>query len=144
MNGCGAVGTKPAPSCSCCRLSTLSPPVLGCFYTECGGTDAFLWHITPSLTHFIPSTRCSQSYPVQAVGMVSRGERLAAVTAVPVGSGTLPAFPGISHPLDTLQVVIETDTSSYAFRLMSFDDLEQVVVHVTMSLKKVFPDSSPG
>ncbi|OXB57249.1 hypothetical protein ASZ78_016424 [Callipepla squamata] len=41
-------------------------------------------------------------------------------------------------------VVIETDTSSYAFRLMSFDDLEQVVVHVTMSLKKVFPDSSPG
>ncbi|NXC43563.1 CARL2 protein, partial [Penelope pileata] len=41
-------------------------------------------------------------------------------------------------------VVIETDTSSYAFRLMSFDDLEQVVIHVTMSLKKVFPDSSPG
>ncbi|XP_048814678.1 capping protein, Arp2/3 and myosin-I linker protein 2 isoform X3 [Lagopus muta] len=41
-------------------------------------------------------------------------------------------------------VAIETDTSSYAFRLMSFDDLEQVVVHVTMSLKKVFPDSSPG
>uniref|UniRef100_A0A8C4KJ16 Capping protein regulator and myosin 1 linker 2 n=1 Tax=Dromaius novaehollandiae TaxID=8790 RepID=A0A8C4KJ16_DRONO len=27
---------------------------------------------------------------------------------------------------------------------MSFDDLEQVVIHVTMSLKKVFPDSSPG
>ncbi|NXA42822.1 CARL2 protein, partial [Eudromia elegans] len=43
-----------------------------------------------------------------------------------------------------LQVAIETDTSSYAFRLMSFDDLEQVVIHVTMSLKKVFPDSSPG
>ncbi|KAM8799266.1 capping protein, Arp2/3 and myosin-I linker protein 2 [Eudromia elegans] len=41
-------------------------------------------------------------------------------------------------------VAIETDTSSYAFRLMSFDDLEQVVIHVTMSLKKVFPDSSPG
>ncbi|KYO37006.1 leucine-rich repeat-containing protein 16C isoform C [Alligator mississippiensis] len=41
-------------------------------------------------------------------------------------------------------VVIETDTSSYAFRLMSFDDLEQIVIHVTMSLKKVFPDSSPG
>uniref|UniRef100_A0A8C3PYT7 Capping protein regulator and myosin 1 linker 2 n=1 Tax=Chrysolophus pictus TaxID=9089 RepID=A0A8C3PYT7_CHRPC len=76
--------------------------------------------------------------------MMSKGECLAAVTAVPAGSGTLPAFPGISHPLDTLQVVIETDTSSYAFRLMSFDDLEQVVVHVTMSLKKVFPDSSPG
>ncbi|XP_010583490.1 PREDICTED: leucine-rich repeat-containing protein 16C [Haliaeetus leucocephalus] len=41
-------------------------------------------------------------------------------------------------------VVIETDVASYAFRFMSFDDLEQVVIHVTMSLKKVFPDSSPG
>ncbi|NWH72122.1 CARL2 protein, partial [Piaya cayana] len=41
-------------------------------------------------------------------------------------------------------VVIETDALSYAFRFMSFDDLEQVVIHVTMSLKKVFPDSSPG
>ncbi|XP_067390497.1 capping protein, Arp2/3 and myosin-I linker protein 2 [Emydura macquarii macquarii] len=40
--------------------------------------------------------------------------------------------------------VIDTDTSSYTFRLMSLDDLEQVVLHVTMSLKKVFPDSSPG
>ncbi|XP_075016990.1 capping protein, Arp2/3 and myosin-I linker protein 2 [Calonectris borealis] len=41
-------------------------------------------------------------------------------------------------------VVIETDAASYAFRFMSFDDLEQVVIHVTVSLKKVFPDSSPG
>ncbi|NWW91783.1 CARL2 protein, partial [Rhynochetos jubatus] len=41
-------------------------------------------------------------------------------------------------------VVIEMDAASYAFRFMSFDDLEQVVIHVTMSLKKVFPDSSPG
>ncbi|XP_042653361.1 capping protein, Arp2/3 and myosin-I linker protein 2 isoform X2 [Tyto alba] len=41
-------------------------------------------------------------------------------------------------------VVIETVAASYAFRFMSFDDLEQVVIHVTMSLKKVFPDSSPG
>ncbi|KAM8984697.1 capping protein, Arp2/3 and myosin-I linker protein 2 isoform 2-T2 [Ara ararauna] len=41
-------------------------------------------------------------------------------------------------------VVIETDTASYAFQFMSSDDLEQVVIHVTMSLKKVFPDSSPG
>ncbi|NXE27765.1 CARL2 protein, partial [Ardeotis kori] len=40
-------------------------------------------------------------------------------------------------------VVIETDTASYAFRFMAFHDLEQVVIHVTMSLKKVFPDSSP-
>ncbi|NXE42107.1 CARL2 protein, partial [Ptilorrhoa leucosticta] len=41
-------------------------------------------------------------------------------------------------------VVIETDAASYTFRFMSLDDLEQVVIHVTMSLKKVFPDSSLG
>ncbi|XP_037733355.1 capping protein, Arp2/3 and myosin-I linker protein 2 isoform X1 [Chelonia mydas] len=41
-------------------------------------------------------------------------------------------------------VVLDTDTASYTFRLVSLDDLEQVVRHVTMSLKKVFPDSSPG
>ncbi|NXB67350.1 CARL2 protein, partial [Struthidea cinerea] len=41
-------------------------------------------------------------------------------------------------------VVIETVAASYAFRFMSLDDLEQVVIHVTMSLKKVFPDSSLG
>ncbi|NXB73911.1 CARL2 protein, partial [Donacobius atricapilla] len=41
-------------------------------------------------------------------------------------------------------VVIETYAASYAFRFMSLDDLEQVVIHVTMSLKKVFPDSSLG
>ncbi|NXO77999.1 CARL2 protein, partial [Sitta europaea] len=41
-------------------------------------------------------------------------------------------------------VVIETDAATYAFRFMSLDDLEQVVIHVTMSLKKVFPDSSLG
>ncbi|KAM9374138.1 LOW QUALITY PROTEIN: capping protein, Arp2/3 and myosin-I linker protein 2 [Phaethornis superciliosus] len=41
-------------------------------------------------------------------------------------------------------VVIETDAASYALQFMSFDDLERVVFHVTMSLKKVFPDSSPG
>ncbi|NXE09201.1 CARL2 protein, partial [Lophotis ruficrista] len=40
-------------------------------------------------------------------------------------------------------VVIETDTASYAFRFMAFHDLEQVVIHVIMSLKKVFLDSSP-
>ncbi|NXR71569.1 CARL2 protein, partial [Pycnonotus jocosus] len=41
-------------------------------------------------------------------------------------------------------VVIETDPASYAFRFLSLDDLEQVVIHVTMSLKKVIPDSSLG
>ncbi|XP_075796730.1 capping protein, Arp2/3 and myosin-I linker protein 2 isoform X2 [Pelodiscus sinensis] len=47
---------------------------------------------------------------------------------------------GIQEPS---QVAVETDTASYVFRLVSLDDLEQVVIHVTMSLKKVFPDSSP-
>ncbi|NWS41282.1 CARL2 protein, partial [Probosciger aterrimus] len=41
-------------------------------------------------------------------------------------------------------VVIETDTASHAFQFMSSDGLEQVVIHITMSLKKVFPDSSAG
>ncbi|XP_074865217.1 capping protein, Arp2/3 and myosin-I linker protein 2 [Carettochelys insculpta] len=42
------------------------------------------------------------------------------------------------------QVVIETDTASFVFRLMSLDDLEQVVVHISMSLRKVLSDYSPG
>ncbi|XP_029466541.1 F-actin-uncapping protein LRRC16A-like [Rhinatrema bivittatum] len=45
---------------------------------------------------------------------------------------------------DSSLVVIETDNSDYSFRLMSLEDLEQVVIHVTTSIKKVFPDSSPG
>ncbi|XP_072926024.1 capping protein, Arp2/3 and myosin-I linker protein 2 isoform X1 [Hemitrygon akajei] len=44
---------------------------------------------------------------------------------------------------DHSQVVIETEKSSYTLKLMSFEDLEQVVTHVTASLKKIFPDSSP-
>ncbi|XP_030137945.4 capping protein, Arp2/3 and myosin-I linker protein 2 isoform X1 [Taeniopygia guttata] len=50
----------------------------------------------------------------------------------------------VQEPSVTLQVVIETDAASFAFRFMSLDDMEQVVIHVTMSLKKVFPDSSLG
>ncbi|KAG7468656.1 hypothetical protein MATL_G00145410 [Megalops atlanticus] len=42
------------------------------------------------------------------------------------------------------QVVIETDRQSYSLSLMSVEDLEAVVSHVTASLKKIFPDSSPG
>ncbi|NXX40449.1 CARL2 protein, partial [Tricholaema leucomelas] len=41
-------------------------------------------------------------------------------------------------------VVIETEAASYALRFMAFHDLQQVITHVTMALKKVFPDSSPG
>ncbi|XP_042293705.1 capping protein, Arp2/3 and myosin-I linker protein 2 [Sceloporus undulatus] len=42
------------------------------------------------------------------------------------------------------QFVIETDTSCFEFKFFSPDDLEHVVIHVVASLKKVFPDSSPG
>ncbi|XP_052008755.1 capping protein, Arp2/3 and myosin-I linker protein 2 [Xyrauchen texanus] len=42
------------------------------------------------------------------------------------------------------QVVIETDRQIYSFSLMSVRDLEAVVTNITASLKKIFPDSSPG
>ncbi|XP_041446013.1 F-actin-uncapping protein LRRC16A-like [Xenopus laevis] len=41
-------------------------------------------------------------------------------------------------------VVIHTDTHLYQFRFLSSEDLEQVIFHVATSIKKVFPDSSPG
>ncbi|XP_042631164.1 capping protein, Arp2/3 and myosin-I linker protein 3-like isoform X2 [Cyprinus carpio] len=44
----------------------------------------------------------------------------------------------------TEQVVIETHKQIYSLSLMSVRDLEAVVTHVTASLKKIFPDSSPG
>ncbi|XP_059507626.1 capping protein, Arp2/3 and myosin-I linker protein 2 [Stegostoma tigrinum] len=48
------------------------------------------------------------------------------------------------NAVDHTQVVIETEKISYQLKLMSLEDLEQVVSHVTTSLKKIFPDSSPG
>ncbi|KAK3570366.1 hypothetical protein QTP86_018564 [Hemibagrus guttatus] len=42
------------------------------------------------------------------------------------------------------QVTIETDRQTYSLSLMSVEDLEAVVSHVAASLKKIFPDSSPG
>ncbi|XP_041693316.1 capping protein, Arp2/3 and myosin-I linker protein 2 [Coregonus clupeaformis] len=42
------------------------------------------------------------------------------------------------------QVVIETDRQTYSLSLTSVEDLEAMVSHVTASLKKIFPDSSPG
>ncbi|XP_007887782.1 capping protein, Arp2/3 and myosin-I linker protein 2 [Callorhinchus milii] len=48
------------------------------------------------------------------------------------------------NTIDLNQIVIETEKISYSFKLMSLEDLEQVVSHVTASLKKIFPDSSPG
>lgn len=42
------------------------------------------------------------------------------------------------------QVIIETDRQIYSLSLMSAEDMEAVVSHVAASLKKIFPDSSPG
>ncbi|NXP76254.1 CARL2 protein, partial [Ramphastos sulfuratus] len=41
-------------------------------------------------------------------------------------------------------VAIETEAASYTLRFNAFHDLQQVITHITMALKKVFPDSSPG
>ncbi|XP_061450461.1 capping protein, Arp2/3 and myosin-I linker protein 2 isoform X2 [Rhineura floridana] len=41
------------------------------------------------------------------------------------------------------QVVMETDESSFEFDFLSLEDLERMVIHVVMSLKKIFPDSPP-
>uniref|UniRef100_A0A6J0V2F1 Capping protein, Arp2/3 and myosin-I linker protein 2 isoform X2 n=1 Tax=Pogona vitticeps TaxID=103695 RepID=A0A6J0V2F1_9SAUR len=42
------------------------------------------------------------------------------------------------------QIVIETDESSFQFEFSSLDELEHMVIHVVTSLKRLFPDSSPG
>ncbi|XP_046889402.1 capping protein, Arp2/3 and myosin-I linker protein 2 [Hypomesus transpacificus] len=42
------------------------------------------------------------------------------------------------------QVVIETDTEVFLLSLTFVEDLEAMISHVTASLKKIFPDSSPG
>ncbi|XP_053571681.1 capping protein, Arp2/3 and myosin-I linker protein 3-like [Bombina bombina] len=41
-------------------------------------------------------------------------------------------------------VVIDTDSCVYPFNFTSLEDLEHVILHVITSIKKVFPDSSPG
>ncbi|KAM8945583.1 capping protein, Arp2/3 and myosin-I linker protein 2-like [Pelodytes ibericus] len=41
-------------------------------------------------------------------------------------------------------VVIDTECYLYPFKFTCLEDLEQVVIHVTTSIKKIFPDSSPG
>ncbi|XP_075044908.1 capping protein, Arp2/3 and myosin-I linker protein 2 [Mixophyes fleayi] len=41
-------------------------------------------------------------------------------------------------------VVFDTDSCVYPFQFMSLEDLEQVIIHVTTSIKKVVPDTSPG
>ncbi|KAM7413820.1 hypothetical protein PAMA_018894 [Pampus argenteus] len=42
------------------------------------------------------------------------------------------------------QIVLETDRQTLSFRVLHIEDLEAMVSHMTASLKRIFPDSSPG
>ncbi|XP_029009123.1 capping protein, Arp2/3 and myosin-I linker protein 2 isoform X3 [Betta splendens] len=42
------------------------------------------------------------------------------------------------------QIVLETDRQTLSFSALQIEDLEAVVSHITASLKRIFPDSSPG
>uniref|UniRef100_UPI003AB0517A capping protein, Arp2/3 and myosin-I linker protein 3-like n=1 Tax=Centroberyx gerrardi TaxID=166262 RepID=UPI003AB0517A len=42
------------------------------------------------------------------------------------------------------QIVLETDRETFSFSVLRVEDLEAMVSHMTASLKKIFPDSSPG
>ncbi|KAK2918344.1 capping protein, Arp2/3 and myosin-I linker protein 2 isoform X2 [Channa argus] len=42
------------------------------------------------------------------------------------------------------QVVLETDRQTLSFSVLHVEDLEAMVGHMTASLKRIFPDSSPG
>ncbi|XP_062276911.1 capping protein, Arp2/3 and myosin-I linker protein 2 [Scomber scombrus] len=42
------------------------------------------------------------------------------------------------------QIVLETDRKTLSFSVLHIDDLEAMVSHMTGSLKRIFPDSSPG
>ncbi|XP_034052519.1 capping protein, Arp2/3 and myosin-I linker protein 2 isoform X3 [Gymnodraco acuticeps] len=42
------------------------------------------------------------------------------------------------------QVVLETDRQTLSFSVLHVEDLEAMVCHMTASLKRIFPDSSPG
>ncbi|KAM3849586.1 capping protein, Arp2/3 and myosin-I linker protein 3-like, partial [Diretmus argenteus] len=47
--------------------------------------------------------------------------------------------------IDSLtQVVLQTDRETYSFTVSRVEDIEAMVSHITASLKKIFPDSSPG
>lgn len=43
-----------------------------------------------------------------------------------------------------LQMVLETDRQSLSFSMLHDEDLKAVISHMTASLKRIFPDSSPG
>ncbi|XP_044049141.1 capping protein, Arp2/3 and myosin-I linker protein 2 isoform X3 [Siniperca chuatsi] len=42
------------------------------------------------------------------------------------------------------QIVLETDRQTLSFSVLHIEDLEAMVSHMTASLKRIFPDSSPG
>ncbi|XP_067444796.1 capping protein, Arp2/3 and myosin-I linker protein 2 isoform X2 [Thunnus thynnus] len=42
------------------------------------------------------------------------------------------------------QIVLETDRQTLSFSVLRIEDLEAMVSHMTASLKRIFPDSSPG
>ncbi|XP_070763209.1 capping protein, Arp2/3 and myosin-I linker protein 2 [Enoplosus armatus] len=42
------------------------------------------------------------------------------------------------------QIVLETDSQTLSFSVPHVEDLEAMVSHMTASLKRIFPDSSPG
>lgn len=48
------------------------------------------------------------------------------------------------HDVCVLQIVLETDRQALSFSVMHIEDLEAMVSHMTASLKRIFPDSSPG
>ena len=43
-----------------------------------------------------------------------------------------------------LQIVLETERQTLSFSVLHVEDLEAMVSHMTASLKRIFPDSSPG
>uniref|UniRef100_A0A672ZKB3 Capping protein regulator and myosin 1 linker 2 n=1 Tax=Sphaeramia orbicularis TaxID=375764 RepID=A0A672ZKB3_9TELE len=48
------------------------------------------------------------------------------------------------HIHSLTQVVLETDRQTLSFSVLHAEDLEAMVSHMTASLKRIFPDSSPG
>uniref|UniRef100_A0A665UXG4 Capping protein regulator and myosin 1 linker 2 n=1 Tax=Echeneis naucrates TaxID=173247 RepID=A0A665UXG4_ECHNA len=42
------------------------------------------------------------------------------------------------------QIVLETDRQTWSFSVLHVEDLEAMVSHITASLKRIYPDSSPG
>ncbi|XP_026166545.1 capping protein, Arp2/3 and myosin-I linker protein 2 [Mastacembelus armatus] len=48
------------------------------------------------------------------------------------------------HSPTQVQIELATDRQTLCFNVMHVEDLEAVVSHMTASLKRIFPDSSPG